>query len=83
MERTTPDTVTTGRAILTDTEREYLRGEDSDQRMYEARSRLRNRIDGPLAEDVALLADHHPELLDQLQAVVCDGDAETTDENDA
>ena len=62
----------TGRALTTQTEREYLRGEHGDQRMYEARSRLKARIEEQLAEDVELFEDDAPELLDLLQSVVCD-----------
>lgn len=61
-----------GRGILTDGEREYLRGEASDQRMYEARSRFRSRLTNQVADDVELLAEHQPELLDELQDIVCD-----------
>ena len=62
----------TGRALTTETEREYLRGEHGDQRMYEARSRLKARIKQQLAEDVDLFEEDAPELLDLLQSVVCD-----------
>lgn len=62
----------TGRALLTDTEREYLAGEQGDQRRYEAVSRIRSRIDGPLAEDIEHLAEHAPELLEDLTDVVCE-----------
>lgn len=64
----------TGRGILTEGERKYLRGEASDQRKYEARSRVRTRIEEPLAEDIELLAEHHPDLLEELRAIVCEGD---------
>lgn len=62
----------TGRALTTETEREYLRGEHGDQRMYEARSRLKARIKQQLAEDVDLFEEDAPELLNLLQSVVCD-----------
>ena len=62
----------TGRALTTETEREYLRGEHGDQRMYEARSRIKARIKQQLAEDVDLFEEDAPELLDLLQSVVCD-----------
>lgn len=61
-----------GRGVLTEGERSYLRGEESDQRLYEARSRVKTRINGPLAEDIELLADEHPDLLEELRAVVCE-----------
>ena len=61
----------TGRALTTDTEREYLRGEHGDQRMYEARSRVKARIRARLADDVALFEEEAPELLDELRDVAC------------
>lgn len=63
--------MSTGRALTTDTEREYLRGEHGDQRMYEARSRVKTRIQERLADDVALFEKEAPELLDELGDVVC------------
>ena len=62
----------TGRALTTETEREYLRGEHGDQRMYEARSRVKSRINEQLAEDVDLFEDEAPELLEVLREVVCE-----------
>ena len=61
-----------GRGLLTEGERRYLRGEASEQRMYEARSRFRSRLEGEVVEDVDLLAKHQPELLDELREVVCE-----------
>jgi len=63
----------TGRALTTETEREYLRGEHGDQRMYEARSRVKARINKRLAEEVELFEEDAPEVLDELREVVCDG----------
>lgn len=64
----------TGRALTTETEREYLRGEQGDQRMYEARSRVKRRIREELARDVELFKGDHPELLEELREVVCEGE---------
>lgn len=61
-----------GRGLLTQGEREYLRGESSDQRMYEARSRFRARIEGPVTEDIELLEQHQPELLEEIREIVCE-----------
>lgn len=61
-----------GRGLLTEGEREYLRGESGDQRMYEARSRFRTRIEESVAKDVELLEQHQPELLDELREIVCE-----------
>lgn len=62
----------TGRALLTDSEREYLAGEHGDQRRYEARSRVKARIAGPLAEDIEYLAEEHPDLLEEIRDVTCE-----------
>ena len=62
----------TGRALTTEAEREYLRGEHDDQRMYEARSRVKARINKRLVEEVELFEEHAPEVLDELREVVCD-----------
>lgn len=62
----------TGRALTTETEREYLRGEQGDQRMYEAKSRVKRRIQEELANDVELFEGDHPQLLEELRDVVCE-----------
>jgi hypothetical protein len=60
------------RAMLTGTEREQMTGEHGDDRKYQATSRIRRRINEELTTDVALLREHHPELLEELREVVCD-----------
>lgn len=66
-----------GRALLTDAERRHIgRESDSDQLRYEAVSRVRSRIQDELTTDVEILAEHHPDLLDELREVVCDGGEE-------
>jgi len=72
MNRSKQTAMSIGRGLLTKGEREYLRGESSDQRMYEARSRFRTRIEEPVAEDVKLLEQHQPELLEELRDVICE-----------
>jgi len=67
-------TMTTGRALTTETERKYLRGEEGKQRMYEARSRVRARIREQLANDAELFEEEAPQLLEELRAVVCEDD---------
>lgn len=62
----------TGRALTTETEREYLRGEHGDQRMYEARSRVKARIKEQLADEVELFEEEAPGVLDELRDVVCE-----------
>lgn len=62
------------RALLTETERRRIAGEDdvAEQRVYESVSRVRRRISSELPRDVEVLAENHPELLEELRAVVCD-----------
>lgn len=67
----TKQNVAQSRALITDTEREHLAGEHGDRRKYEATSRIRSRIADELTEDVAVLEEHHPELLEELRDVVC------------
>lgn len=59
------------RALLTELEREQIAGQHGDDRRYQAASRARSRIRDELAEDVSVLEDHHPDLLEELRAVVC------------
>jgi len=60
------------RALLTETEREQIAHEHGKDRRYQATSRVRRRIDEELSRDVTVLREHHPELLAELQEVVCD-----------
>jgi len=64
----------TGRALITESEREYLAGDHGDQRMYEAKSRIRRRIQERLAEDMKYLDEEAPELNEVLCEVVCKED---------
>lgn len=59
------------RAILTDTERELIDGGEKSDRYYQAVSRIRRKINEELTEDVCLLEENHPELLEELEEVVC------------
>jgi len=72
-----PDSPTVGRyrAILTTTDRERISGDtDVDEsKRYESISRVRSRIN-ELETDVAILKEHHPELLAELQEVVCNNE---------
>lgn len=63
-----------GRALMTETERKYLTGEYGDQRRYEAVSRVRSRIQGPLSKDMEWFDEHAPQLAEELEEVVCDND---------
>ena len=60
------------RALITDREREQLAGEHGDERRWQAVTRIRNRIKGPLAADIESLSDNHEGLLEELRDVVCE-----------
>jgi hypothetical protein len=66
--------MTRRRAILTDNERELIREEGTDDKHYVAVSRVRRKIAEELPADMAILREHHPDLYDELRAVVCEGD---------
>ena len=61
------------RALLTDRERELIKGGDSidaDLR-YQAISRVRRKMQEELTTDVEVLREHHPDLHDELREIVC------------
>ncbi|WP_435552740.1 hypothetical protein [Natrinema sp. CGMCC1.2065] len=62
------------RAIMTDTDREYISGEGdpSESQRLQSVSRVRSRINDELAKDIEVLEEHHPELLEELRDVVCE-----------
>jgi hypothetical protein len=60
------------RALLTDTERERIAGKGPQQRQYESVSRVRRRVKEELPKDVALLKEHHEDLLEEIRDVVCE-----------
>lgn len=60
------------RALLTDTDRDYITGEEGDDKKYQSASRIRRRIREELPRDLEVLEQHHPELLDELREAVCD-----------
>lgn len=59
------------RGLLTDREREILRGEAdvSENYVYQIRHRVREKIDR-LATDVTLLDEHHPDLAEHVRESV-------------
>ena len=59
------------RALLTDRERAVLSGEADATRnyVYQVRARLQTKLDR-LATDIDLLAEHQPDLLEELLDVV-------------
>lgn len=60
------------RGLLTDREREIIRGEAdvSDNYRYRVVSRIRTKIEG-IDEDVVILANNREDLLEKLRDVVC------------
>ena len=62
------------RAIMTDTDREHISGESDptqnqqDQAVY----RVRQRINEELIEDIEVLENNRPDVLEELRDVVCD-----------
>jgi len=67
--------MTEGRALLTEREREALTGDGSDSYRYKTRTYFRSRLE-QLETDVTLLAEHDPELLEELREVVCEDAAD-------
>lgn len=63
------------RGLLTEREREILRGDAdvSDNYRYRVVSRIRTKIDN-VDDDVEILAENRQDLLEELQQVVCDSE---------
>lgn len=61
------------RALMTETEREYIAGEVevSDTKRYQAISRVRDRFES-LEKDIDTLDEHHENLLAELRDIVCE-----------
>lgn len=64
-----------GRSLLTDREREILSGEAdvSDNYYYKVQSVARQRVRG-ISDDVDILREHEPEMLEELQEIVCENE---------
>lgn len=62
------------RGLITDTERERIAQQVNieDSKRYQAISRVRRRINEELPQEIELLAEHHPELLEELREIVCE-----------
>jgi len=69
------------RGLLTTREREIISGDAdvNDEYYYSVVSRVRRKIDN-LAQDAALLQEHHPELGEELREAVSGDDSEEDDE---
>jgi len=61
------------RALMTKTERARIAGEEDveDIKRYKATARVRGRIKDELTEDIRVLEEHHPGLLEELREVAC------------
>ena len=62
------------RAIMTDTDREYISGEGdpSESQRLQSISRVRSRINEELTTDIEILEEHHQGLLEELRMTVCE-----------
>lgn len=65
------------RALMTDTERERIAGmaDVEDIKVYQAKSRVRRRIEEELTFDAELLEEHAPDLYQELVDAVCPDDS--------
>lgn len=65
-----------GRALLTEREREIVRGEAdvSDNYEYKVRSIIRNRVRKKLGEDIETLEEHFPEVYEMVIEEICEED---------
>lgn len=64
------------RGLITDTERKRIaqKVDIEDSKRYQAISRVRRRIKEELPQELELLAEHHPELLEELRETVCENE---------
>lgn len=67
-----PTNMARSRALMTETERRRIMGEEEveDQKVYQAISDVRSRINDQLEKDIAALEEHHPTLLGEVRQVV-------------
>ncbi|NHN46488.1 hypothetical protein G9464_02580 [Halostella sp. JP-L12] len=64
------------RAIMTETDRKHISEEDdpSDRQVDQSVYRVRKRINEELPQDIEVLEEHRPDLLEELRDVVCEED---------
>ena len=62
------------RAVMTETDREYIsrQGDATEHQRQQSVTRVRNRISEELPQDIEILREHRPDLLEELRDVVCD-----------
>ncbi|MFH5802191.1 hypothetical protein [Haladaptatus sp. CMAA 1911] len=60
---------------MTETDREHISGESdpSNQQRDQAVYRVSKRIIEELPKDIAVLAEHRPDKLEELREIVCEG----------
>ena len=70
-----PQAMSRYRAIMTETDREHISGESepSNQQRDQAVYRVSKRITEELPKDIAVLAEHRPDKLEELREIVCEG----------
>ena len=63
---------------MTKRERELLASDDpdEDEYRYQAASRIRKKIKDELTEDMEILGEYHPTLLQERREIVCDDEPE-------
>jgi hypothetical protein len=61
------------RAVMTETDREYISGEGdaTEHQVQQSVTRVRSRITDELPRDIEILEAHRPDLLEELREVVC------------
>lgn len=74
MQKTIPDEMGRYRAIMTETDREYIseKSEPSQDQKDQAVYRVRQRITDELPKDIEILREHRPDVLEELREVVCE-----------
>lgn len=62
------------RAVMTDTDRRHIAGEGDpeDRQVDQSVYRVRQRISEELPQDIAVLEEHRPDLLEELRETVCE-----------
>jgi len=62
------------RAVMTETDREYISGESdaTEHQVQQSVTRVRSRINDELPQDIEILEEHRPDLLEELREVVCE-----------
>jgi hypothetical protein len=68
-------TMTARQGLLTEYDRECLRGDHGSERESAAKARVKERIREVVSEDIRIMADRHPDLVMELQDAVGGGQA--------